>query len=191
MVTEIVILSFLSQRPRHGYEIKKDVEMILHRQTALNNNHLYPTLHRFEESGVIERVAERTEEIPTRVTYRITEKGRRLFEELITSFSDADAGKEDEFLVRLAFFGGLEPATRARILETRKRALERSLAHRQFLAETYPSETLSPWVQSLITFQRGQISGEIAWIEDLQRLATAMPVEKSVTARASKKQAEE
>lgn len=46
---EILILGQLLSGPKHGYEIKKDVQETLGEAFEINNNLLYPALRRFLE----------------------------------------------------------------------------------------------------------------------------------------------
>ena len=55
MYSEILILAMLRAGPRHGYEIKKDIERALGRTVSLNNKTLYLALKRFEEIGAVVR----------------------------------------------------------------------------------------------------------------------------------------
>ncbi len=50
---DMIILSYLLNQPRHGYGIKKQVGLIRGRQELVNNNQLYPALHRLERTGAI------------------------------------------------------------------------------------------------------------------------------------------
>jgi DNA-binding PadR family transcriptional regulator len=55
MYSEILILAMLRQGPRHGYEIKKDIDRALGGMVALNNKTLYLALKHFEEMGAVTR----------------------------------------------------------------------------------------------------------------------------------------
>ena len=55
MYSEILILAMLGQGPRHGYEIKKDIDRALGGVVVLNNKTLYLALKRFEEMGAVTR----------------------------------------------------------------------------------------------------------------------------------------
>ena len=78
MYSEIVILALLGQRPRHGYEIKKDAEQILGGTASINNKVLYPTLKHFEEMGAVVRQVVEQEGRPNKHLYRLTERGSEL-----------------------------------------------------------------------------------------------------------------
>jgi transcriptional regulator len=75
--TEMLILSLLEARPRHGYEIGKLIETRSGGRLTFALPTLYPTLLRLENRGLItgrwvERPGERD-----RCFYRLTREGRR------------------------------------------------------------------------------------------------------------------
>src|SRR5262249_5740965 len=74
---ELLILSLLDARPRHGYELSKVIRTRSEGQLAFHIDSLYPLLYRLEERGWIkgmwvEKAAERR-----RRYYRVTAEGRR------------------------------------------------------------------------------------------------------------------
>lgn len=75
--TEMLVLSLLEHRPRHGYEIGKRIEAVSNGQLTFRIGSLYPILCRLEDKGFItgrwvERPGERR-----RRHYRLTPSGRR------------------------------------------------------------------------------------------------------------------
>ena len=75
--TEMLILSLLEARPRHGYEIGKLIEARSGGRLTFALPTLYPTLLRLEDRGLIkgrwvEKAGERQ-----RCFYRLTPQGRR------------------------------------------------------------------------------------------------------------------
>jgi PadR family transcriptional regulator PadR len=78
---EMLILSLLESRARHGYEIGKLIEAHSGGRLTFALPTLYPTLLRLENRGLIkgrwvERAGERE-----RCFYRVTPKGRRVLDE--------------------------------------------------------------------------------------------------------------
>ena len=74
---ELLILSLLEDRPRHGYEISRQIGE--RSQGALNYHvaSLYPTLYRLEDRGLIEgRWVERAGQRRRRY-YKLTRAGRK------------------------------------------------------------------------------------------------------------------
>lgn len=76
--TEMLVLSLLESRPRHGYEIGRLIELRSHGRLRFALPTLYPTLLRLENRGWIkgrwiEKAGERE-----RCFYRLTREGRRV-----------------------------------------------------------------------------------------------------------------
>jgi PadR family transcriptional regulator len=75
---ELLILSLLDARPRHGYELSKLIQTRSAGQLTFHIDSLYPLLYRLEERGWIkgtwvERPGERR-----RRFYKVTAEGRRV-----------------------------------------------------------------------------------------------------------------
>ena len=75
---ELIILSILETRPRHGYEICKLIEQRSHGSMKFHVASLYPLLYRLEERGWlqgkwVEKAGERR-----RRFYRLTSTGQRV-----------------------------------------------------------------------------------------------------------------
>ncbi|HEY6893235.1 MAG TPA: PadR family transcriptional regulator [Rhodanobacteraceae bacterium] len=75
---ELLILSLVESRPRHGYEITKMIETRSGGDLRFNAASLYPLLYRLEQRGWIEgRWLEKTGQRRRRY-YRITSEGRKM-----------------------------------------------------------------------------------------------------------------
>jgi PadR family transcriptional regulator PadR len=75
--TELLILSLIESRPRHGYEISKLIEGRSRGALRFNVASFYPLLYRLEQRGFIdgrwvEKVGQRR-----RRYYRLTARGRK------------------------------------------------------------------------------------------------------------------
>jgi PadR family transcriptional regulator, regulatory protein PadR len=75
---ELLILSLLDARPRHGYELSKAIHVRSGGQLTFHVDSLYPLLYRLEERGWIkgswvEKAGERR-----RRFYSVTAEGRRV-----------------------------------------------------------------------------------------------------------------
>src|SRR5918992_2454321 len=75
---ELLILSLLDARPRHGYDLGKLIETRSDGQLKFHIDSLYPLLYRLEERGWIkgtwvEKAGERR-----RRFYKVTSEGRRV-----------------------------------------------------------------------------------------------------------------
>jgi transcriptional regulator len=75
---ELMILSVLESRPRHGYEIGRLIETRSDGQMRFHAASLYPLLYRLEERGWLEgRWVEKPGQRRRRF-YRLTPEGRRV-----------------------------------------------------------------------------------------------------------------
>jgi transcriptional regulator len=78
---ELLILSLLEDRPRHGYEMAKLIEARSGGTLRFRVTSLYPLLYRLEERGLIEgRWIEKAAQRRRR-HYRLTREGRALLEQ--------------------------------------------------------------------------------------------------------------
>lgn len=76
--TELLTLSLLEERPRHGYEVRKLIEARSGGVIRLHVASLYPLLYRLETRGWIQgRWVEKTGQRRRRF-YHLTAKGRRV-----------------------------------------------------------------------------------------------------------------
>ena len=77
---EVLLLSLLAERNRHGYELAKLIERRSNGALAFHVASLYPTLYRLERRGLVQgRWVERAGARRRRF-YRLTAEGRRTLE---------------------------------------------------------------------------------------------------------------
>jgi transcriptional regulator len=75
---ELLILSLVEARPRHGYEMSKLIEMRSQGAVRFNVASLYPLLYRLEKRGWIEgRWVDKADQRRRRY-YRLTRQGRKV-----------------------------------------------------------------------------------------------------------------
>jgi PadR family transcriptional regulator, regulatory protein PadR len=75
---ELIILSVLEAKPRHGYEIAKLIETLSHGELKFHVASLYPLLYRLEERGWLQgRWVEKAGQRRRRF-YTLTTAGRRV-----------------------------------------------------------------------------------------------------------------
>jgi transcriptional regulator len=83
---ELLILSLVDTRPRHGYEIGKLIEARSHGVVRFSAASLYPLLYRLERRGWIDgRWVEKAGQRRRRY-YRLTASGRRVLAEQRTGW---------------------------------------------------------------------------------------------------------
>ena len=75
---ELLILSLLDARPRHGYELSKLIHARSRGQLTFHIDSLYPLLYRLEERGWIKGSWVEKAEERRRRYYKVTSEGRRV-----------------------------------------------------------------------------------------------------------------
>ena len=78
---ELLILSLLDARPRHGYELSKLIQTRSGGQLTFHIDSLYPLLYRLEERGWIKGTWVEKPTERRRRYYRVTAEGRRVLAE--------------------------------------------------------------------------------------------------------------
>lgn len=81
---EFLFLGLLAEGPKHGYDIKRQIEKELVPAIGLKIKSIYYPLQKMEEAGLVEKETAQQGRFPQRYIYRITPKGRKQFEESIT-----------------------------------------------------------------------------------------------------------
>ena len=85
---ELLILSLIEHRPRHGYEISKLIEQRSEGVLKFNVASFYPLLYRLEKRGFISgRWVEKAGQRRRRY-YQLTAQGRRVLKEQRSSWAD-------------------------------------------------------------------------------------------------------
>src|SRR5207244_7230571 len=85
-----VILKLLKDKPRHGYEVMKELEEQLHGCYSPSPGTVYPTLQWLEDDGLV--VAE---DLEGKKVYGITDVGRRFLDEHRSQVQDIIAPAHD------------------------------------------------------------------------------------------------
>lgn len=187
---ELAILGLLKEQELHGYELKKRLVETLGFVSGVSFGSLYPALSRLESAGAVKAVESRgsagSATVPhtgslsgelaafrarkgtsargsrNRKVYGITERGERLFEELLA----AEASSSDDerlFNLRLAFARYLPPDLRLGMLERRRAHLvERLIQLRSRVMAARDS-----YARSLVEHDQEAAQHDLTWIERL------------------------
>src|SRR3954464_13314799 len=92
------LLSLLAREPMHGYQLRSEFDAATGATWPLNIGQVYTTLSRLERDGFVEPVAE----TDGRVTYAITEQGRRELEQWSEQPVARESRPRDELAIKLA-----------------------------------------------------------------------------------------
>jgi DNA-binding PadR family transcriptional regulator len=160
----------------HGYELSKQLNMLLGTFRALSYGTLYPCLTKLSAEGLItkegdEPNSQRPVKAATRapgrskIVYRLTAEGKERFQDLLTN-PGSGAWEDDEFGVHFAFFGQTRADIRLRILEGRRSRLEDRLDNlRVALART--RERVDSYTLELQRHGLEAVERDVRWLNEL------------------------
>jgi DNA-binding PadR family transcriptional regulator len=176
-VLEFAILGLLQQSPMHGYELRKELAQVLGGLRSISFGSLYPALKRLHAAGLIATEdpgprAPLPADAPAltgrrgKVVYTITAQGKDRFEELVSQSGPETYDDGRLFGVHLAFFRHTAADARLRILEGRRRTVERqreglsaSLARTRERVDRYTLELQRHGLES--------VDREVRWLSEL------------------------
>jgi DNA-binding PadR family transcriptional regulator len=110
MSVKYALLGILSERDRHGYDLKGAFDERVGEFWSLNYGQIYTTLDRLEREGLVEWRDEPQEKRPDRKIYRITGKGRRELERWLGRPVARTRALRDELFIKLLFLDRGAPA---------------------------------------------------------------------------------
>jgi len=162
MWIDILLLAELARGPRHGYELRREVEAATGH--TLSNNSLYPRLRQFVDGGAVLRSSEEQEAKPPRHVYSITDVGREVLHDMLAELPEGGADQSREFHARLVNFAWLSPEERLRVVKVRDGVLARNRDRVAALA----SVRTERW--SRLAFHHGIacIDAERSWLAGLR-----------------------
>jgi len=77
-VLELCVLALLAQRDCYGYEIVNDIS----KKISISEGTIYPLLRRLKNEGYVTTYLQESLEGPPRKYYKLTESGRKIYENL-------------------------------------------------------------------------------------------------------------
>ena len=174
---EFAILGLLQQSPMHGYELRKELAQVLGGLRSISFGSLYPALKRLQAAGYItsgapDRGALLPADAPAltgrrgKVVYTITAEGKERFHDLVSQTGPEAYDDSGLFGVRLAFFRHTAADARLRILEGRRRTVERQREGlRSSLART--RQRLDRYTLELQRHGLESVDREVRWLSEL------------------------
>lgn len=77
-VLELCVLSLLHRRDFYGYELVEHISEYI----SISEGTIYPLLRKFRNEGYVTNYLEESQEGPPRKYYKLTSKGKEVYEEL-------------------------------------------------------------------------------------------------------------
>ena len=173
---ELAVLGLLHESPMHGYELRKQLNVVLGWGRVLSYGSLYPTLKRMLRAGwIAEQSTEKADGTTSsgsvgvsrrqRIVYELTPAGEARFTELM-DHAGPSAWEDDSFDVRFAFFSRTDMEIRLRILEGRRTRLEERLARVQTQLDR-TQKRMDRYATELQRHGVESVEREVRWLSDL------------------------
>lgn len=160
---EVAILGLLSERPQHGYELRKRLDGLLGPFRAISYGSLYPELRRLVAAGLLDsHGAGLSPTRRARIVYHLTPAGCAHLEARLVECS-AEEWDDDLFRVRMALFSRTSRQIRLRILEGRRERLSRRLTH----LRREPATGGDPYAIALHEHTLASVEQELRWLDTL------------------------
>lgn len=162
---EYVLLGMLSQQPRHGYELHKELSNLegLGLVWRIKQAQLYAWLDKLENQGYLSARMIPTESHPPRKEYHLTRAGHKVFEDWMLSPVEHGRELRQDFLAKFFFarLQGEETAHQVLIAqrETLKKIQSRMEAEDDALASSQSYE------KQVYQFRMIQIQAFIDWLD--------------------------
>jgi DNA-binding PadR family transcriptional regulator len=161
---ELLFLGLLAEGPKHGYEIKRQLEEELLPTIGLKINSIYYPLKKMEQEGLLEKeVGKREGHFPERYVYRITLKGKKRFDHLIEQSFLSVERPFFQIDLSLYFLNMVDKSMARRRLKTRLALLKKIRKDMMTLQKTAKSPNLT----LILTHDLGLVEAEIASTDNL------------------------
>ena len=168
MYVKILVLSQLMNGPKHGYEIKKNINSLVSSTFTINNNVLYPMVQKFVNDKLATKKLEYQTDKPNKFVYYITEKGKQHFIELIRHLPDNMSHNLEEFLVRVSFFEYIDNADKQKILSVREKYLRGAIEYFRKGNDKYENMEYIPQKKDFAIYEMKRLDIELAMIDELK-----------------------
>ncbi len=131
MSVRYAILGFLSQHPRHGYDLRAAIQALVGGESVwdVKPAQVYTTLARLEEAGLVHQESVEQEGGPEKRIYALTGKGKTELEEWFSS-GVPDEHQRDEFFIKLMLSLAIEDTNPHRVIQAQRRQLYQDLHQR-------------------------------------------------------------
>lgn len=161
---ELAILSLITEKPRHGYEIESVIEARGMREwTEIGFSSIYYLLKKLEKEGLLEGSMEATGRGPARKVYRPTPAGRKALHEGVIEALSVPQPCYSPLQLGLANLPGV---TYAEALTSLRKYQQGLAARLEQVQERWESQRPLPYfVEAMFELSVTLIEAEKQWIE--------------------------
>ena len=170
-LADLVVLSMLSERPMHGYELWAELERRqVEKWASISRAQVYYSLRKLADARHIATTRDDASLGPERSVYKPSDSGRRLLADSLAQARWATQRPPDPFLTWMVLSWQARPRDFAAQIERRRRFVEQQLADdgnalAAVIEETSPTSDAAMVVRLSIK----QFETELAWLDDVRK----------------------
>ncbi|RJO64945.1 MAG: PadR family transcriptional regulator [Candidatus Omnitrophota bacterium] len=164
---ELILLGLLKEKPKHGYEIKKEIRNILYLFTGLDLQSIYYPLRILEKKGLIQKSVSRCGKRPARFVYALTPKGESRFHELINRSFLSFKRPQFSLDVSLYFLRYVKPALAKRKLRARQLILKKLYGELKETAESLKKKNPESSLPRILEHNLEMVGAESCFVSQL------------------------
>lgn len=164
MTVKNTLLALLYQRPMHGYELGKQLNLTVHAEWDVKPGQIASTLARMKEANLVDYEVAAGDDAPDRKVYCITEEGLEELRQWYITPEVREYRLGDTFYVKLvlSLVGG--PINPEQVLAVQRRELYQQLHEITEMRREADPQTQLPWVM-LLDSAIMHLEADLRWIE--------------------------
>lgn len=162
------LLALLSDKPRHGYELRAEFETRTAELWRLNSGQVYTTLDRLERDGFVVGDGDAADPSGRRRLYRVTDAGREELRSWLDASSWTTEPQRDELLMKV-LLAASDPPRAATVIADHRHAVLARLQHLRRNQADAPDELAHHLVADALV---ARLEADLHWLDRCeQRLA--------------------
>lgn len=164
MSVKHTLLALLYQHPMHGYELGKQLNLVVNAEWDVKPGQIASTLARLKDANLVDYEVEETTDAPDRKVYFITDEGKHELESWYLTPEVRDYRLGDAFYIKLvlSLVGG--PVGTEQVLMTQRRELFQQLHEVTEMSRHADPRTQLPWIL-LLESAIMHLEADLRWIE--------------------------
>lgn len=170
-----IILGMLRKKPRSGYELKKELENVIHYFWDADISRIYRTLGTMQKKGWVQFETVIQEDSPNKKVYSLTKEGRKELQEWLSE-PGKPTSTQNPFLSQLHFSDAIPIEAQLHVMEVRLATLKEEILELERRAAMnnmpvpLPEDVLEKGVtRAMFSLEYGirKYRFEIEWTENL------------------------
>ncbi|NDJ75005.1 MAG: PadR family transcriptional regulator [Chloroflexi bacterium] len=164
MSVKHALLALLYHRSMHGYELGKQLPLVINAEWHVKPGQVSSTLGRLHDAGLVDYDIEATDDAPDRKVYFLTNAGEETLIDWYLTPEVRDYRLGDVFYVKLVLSLVDGPVSPEQVLKTQRRELFRQLHDVTDLRRQIDPQTQLPWAL-LLDSAVMHLEADLRWIE--------------------------